>query len=193
GRLIAVELAAGAERRGPGVDARRVAHHAAAEAEVPDARLALQTEAGVQLVEHAQLIALGYWDALAEHVGLESLLLSAAGLLAVRRGQGRRPQRRIDLGIDLRARHEQLLRQVHLEGDGPAADEDDADVLPVFLGRVLDDGPPLQRGLLVLVVEDEAVGGLPDGGLGDVSDLDLPLALTLQMHAHEPALVGPAG
>ena len=57
---------------------------------------------------------------------------------------GRRPKRREQLRLHDGPRHVQRLIQVHLERDRPAAHQGHAHVLPVLIGRVLDDGPALQ-------------------------------------------------
>ena len=59
------------------------------------------------------------------------------------------------------------------------------DVLPVLVGRILDDGPALQeRLLLAILVQHQAIARLPDRILDDVADLDVALAFAGEVDAH---------
>ena len=64
------------------------------------------------------------------------------------------------------------------EGLRGTGDEVEVDVDPVRAGGVVDDGPALEGGGLVgfAIGEKDAVGGLPDGDLGDVGDAEVAAA-----------------
>ena len=73
--------------------------------------------------------------------------------------------------------------QVHLEGDGPAGDESHLDAVPVLIGGVFHYGPTLEEGL-ILLVQDEAIAGLPDRVFNDVADLNFPFAFATEVEAN---------
>src|SRR5205823_2641494 len=74
------------------------------------------------------------------------------------------------------------------EADGPARDQRHADVLPVLVAGVLDQGPALQQWgavLAVLAAEHEPIARLPQRVLDDVADLDVALAVALEIEADD--------
>ncbi len=73
------------------------------------------------------------------------------------------------LGLDERAVKIHGRVEVHLEGDGAAGDQGEADLVPVAVGGVFDQSPALEDGF---VGEVETVGGFPDGGFKEIADAD---------------------
>ncbi len=115
------------------------------------------------------------------HAGLigPGELLGILHLLAVDLG----PERGIQLGLDERARDVERLVEVHGERDRTARDQRQPDVVPVVVGRVLDDRPALKERPLLLA-QDQPVAGLPDRRRGDVCDAHPTLARPLEPERH---------
>ncbi len=96
---------------------------------------------------------------------------------------GGRPEGSQKFELDGGPWDEEGLIEVHLEGDGSAGDQSHLDILPVLIGGVLDNGPALQIGLLLLV-QDQTIAGLPDGVLDHIAHAHLTLTLTQEADAH---------
>jgi len=58
-----------------------------------------------------------------------------------------------------------------------------SDLLPIVFGRVLDDRPALQEGLLV-ILEHQTVTGFPDRCFLDIAHADRPLSLAQEIERH---------
>ena len=93
----------------------------------------------------------------------------------------RRSQRCEQLRLDHGPGHVQRLVEVHLEGNGPAAHQRHAHILPVLFTGIVHDRPPLQHRLAVLLRgQHQPVARLPDGVLDDVAHADLALAFAVE-------------
>ena len=88
-----------------------------------------------------------------------------------------------EVGIELRLDNwtwiVQRLIQIHREGNRPSRDKGECHVAPVLWGLILHNGPALQIGRLVLV-QDEAIGGFPNGGFRQVGDTGLAVAAAVE-------------
>src|SRR5262249_38337784 len=83
---------------------------------------------------------------------------------------------------------EQWLIEIHLEADGPARDQRHADVLPVLVAGVFDQGPTLQERsavLTVLAAEYEPIARLPHGVFDNIADFHIPLAVALEVQTDD--------
>ena len=84
----------------------------------------------------------------------------------------------------------QGLVEVLDERDRPTRNQPQMDAVPVLVGRVLDQRPALQ---VRLRAEQQAVGDLPQGRLGDVADAHVPPPRPRKAQRHRPPLVVRAG
>ena len=93
------------------------------------------------------------------------------------------PESGVPLGLDHLPGDIHRRVEVLDEADRLAAHERQADVLPIGVAGVLDDGPALKQGLIV-VAQDQAVTGFPDRRLDDVAERDLLLTLAADVDGH---------
>ena len=87
----------------------------------------------------------------------------------------RRPQRCEQFRLHGRPGNVQWIVEVHLEADRPTGNEGHFHVVPVVVAGVFNDGPALDVNLAVLLQAD-AIAGLPDRMLDDVADTHGPFA-----------------
>ena len=105
----------------------------------------------------------------------------AAALACSRDGsaKNRRPQRGEQLRLDLRSGDVKRLVKIHLVRNRPARDQRQADILPILVAGVLDDGPALKK-RLALLVQHEPIARFPDRVLHDVADPHAAFAVALE-------------
>src|SRR5579883_3547834 len=99
-----------------------------------------------------------------------------------------RPQRSEQLRLDDRPIDIERVVEIHLEGDGPTADQSHLHVAPVSVGRVLHHRPTLKVRLLFLS-EHKAVARLPDRRFDDIADLHLTLPFAREVQLNRLLLI----
>ena len=90
-----------------------------------------------------------------------------------------RPQETEKLRLHDRPRGKERLVEIHHEGNGPAGDQGEFDVRPIFVGSIFHDGPALEE-WGGFVVNHQPVAGLPNRGLDDVGNGDIAFAFAVE-------------